>query len=203
MRAKICGLRHLDDALYAIEQGAWALGFNFYPQSPRYIESIAAASIVRQLPESIVKVGIVIGASAVEAVDLMNTVGLDFLQVYDDMEAPSALKKRMILALQASTEEELPSHEVLSQYAYVLLDAPKIADGVLGGSGRLSNWELASRLASKYQLLLAGGLTPTNVTAAIKAVHPYAVDVASGVQSIPGRVDHTLLHEFLRQDHHE
>ncbi len=203
MRAKICGLTHLDDARYAIDQGAWALGFNFYPSSPRYIEPTAAAVIIRQLPGHIVKVGIVMGVNAGEAADLMNIVGLDLIQIYDDIEAPPSLKKRMILALQASTQDELPSHEILSQYAYVLLDSPKLADGLLGGTGRLSNWELAAQLAEKYRLLLAGGLTPTNVAAAIKAVRPYAVDVASGVQCSPGRVDRSLLQDFLRQVNHE
>ena len=203
MRAKICGVTHLDDARLAIQQGAWALGFNFYPQSPRYIEPNAAADIIHALPASVVKVGILIGAQADDATDLMRAVGLDLLQVYEDMEAPLSLKKRMILALQASTHETLPSHDVLSQYAYLLLDAPKGADGVLGGSGRLSDWELAATLARQYPLLLAGGLTPLNVRKAIKAVHPFAVDVASGVQCVPGRVDPSLLQDFLRQVNHE
>lgn len=203
MRAKICGITHLDDARYALEQGAWALGFNFYAKSPRYIQPDAATEIIRQLPESILKVGIVMDVSAYEAAEWMNRVGLDLLQVYGDIKAPLPLKQRMILALHASTQQELPSHDVLEQYAYVLLDAPKLADGLLGGTGRLSDWKLAAQLAAQYRLILAGGLTSTNVAAAIKTVRPYAVDVASGVQSSPGRVDYSLLQAFLRQVNHE
>jgi phosphoribosylanthranilate isomerase len=199
MRAKICGITQLVDAQLAIEQGAWALGFNFYPHSPRFIEPGAAHDIIRQLPKDVLKVGIMIGATASELESMMANVGLDLIQVYEDWDVKSSLKQRMILSLQASSVTEIPPHEILNQYAYVLLDAPKHPDGLLGGSGRVSHWDIAAQLSTQYRLLLAGGLTPQNVRDAIKAVHPYAVDVASGVQRIPGRIDSKLLQDFLRQ----
>ena len=202
MRAKICGITNLDDACYAVQCGAWALGFNFYSKSPRWIEPNAAASIIRQLPSNVLKVGIVVDTNHVELETFMTDVGLDLIQVYQPMNVSLSLKQRMILCVHAAVEEDLPSHDVLSEYGYVLLDAPKLADGLLGGTGRLSHWTLAATLAQRYRLLLAGGLTPSNVQTAIQTVQPYAVDVASGVQCTPARVSHSLLFDFLRQVNH-
>ncbi len=198
MRAKICGITDVEDALYAIGQGTWALGFNFYSQSPRYIEPSAAKHLIRQLPTSVLKVGIVMDASPAELDDLMTNVGLDLVQVYaDEGDVPLALKKRMILALQASTVDELPPECTLNEYAYLLLDAPKRADGLMGGTGRVGNWTLASALARTYRLILAGGLTVENIQSAMRMVRPYAVDVASGVQRIPGRLDYQFVKDVL------
>ena len=199
MRAKICGLTQLADAELAVLHGAWALGFNFYPKSPRFIAPKAAKDIIRQLPASVLKVGIAIDIPSAELSELMTVTGVDLLQVYEEMDVPFSLKKRMILAIQASTEDELPAHDVLSEYGYLLLDSPKLADGLMGGTGRLSNWDFAAQLAKQYRLLLAGGLNPENIQAAMRTVRPYAVDVASGVQRSPGRVDPVLLNHFLRQ----
>lgn len=203
MRTKICGITDLDDARYAIEQGAWALGFNFHVKSPRFIEPYLAAAIIRELPAHIVKVGVVVDTTKFECLDLMTHVGLDLIQVYQDLDVSLSLKKRLILCLHAMTFDELPPHDVLCEYGHLLLDAPKLADGLLGGTGRLSNWDLASQMAKRYRLLLAGGLNPENVLAAVQTVHPYAVDVCGGVQSTPGRIDQQRLHDFLKEVHYE
>lgn len=203
MRAKICGVTQLSDAKAAIAHGAWALGFNFYLKSPRFIAPVAAKDIIQQLPASVLKVGVVIDHPGNDLEALMTSTGVDLLQVYEDQPVPDSLKQRMILALQIDNMNELPAAEILNQYGYLLLDAPKLQDGLMGGTGRLSNWECAAQLAKQYRLLLAGGLHPQNIQAAIKAVRPYAVDVASGVQSSPGKVDHKLLEQFLRQVTHE
>lgn len=202
MRAKICGITNLNDAQTAVQLGAWALGFNFYKPSPRYIEPNKARDIIEQLPSYILKIGIVIDTPDLELANFMETVGLDLIQVYADVDVIPALKKRMILSLQADNEQELLSHEKLSQYGYLLLDTPKSNDGLMGGTGRLCNWKLAAKLAQRYKLLLAGGLTPDNVQLAIETVKPYAVDVASGVQANPGKLDPSLLTQFLRQVNH-
>lgn len=203
MRAKICGITQLADAELAVLHGAWALGFNFYPKSPRFIDPKTAKDIIQQLPTSVLKVGIAIDVPSAELTELMATTGVDLLQVYEEMDVPLLLKKRMIFAMQASTIDELPTHDVLNEYGYLLLDSPKVADGLMGGTGRLSNWDLAAQLAKQYRLILAGGLNPENIRAAMRAVKPYAVDVASGVQRSPGRVDPVLLNHFLRQVNNE
>jgi phosphoribosylanthranilate isomerase len=201
MRCKICGITHLAEAKRAIQLGAWAVGFNFYPASPRYISPQAAYEIIQQVPQTVVTVGIVIGLDSAALPALMQEAGVDLLQVYHLVEGLDALKKRMILALPVSDQKFLPPREVLAQYGYLLLDAPLRADGLLGGTGRRANWELAAKLAKTYRLLLAGGLTVTTVAEAIRTVQPYAVDVATGVRNIPGKIDAHLLTNFLKQVH--
>ncbi len=203
MRCKICGITNLTDAKRAVYLGAWAVGFNFYPSSPRYISSQAAGEIIQQLPQTIVTVGIAIGLDHVQLSALIQTTGIDLVQVYTLVEGLESLKKRMILGLQVSDQESLPAPEVLAQYAYLLLDAPLRADGLLGGTGRHANWELAAQLAKTYRLILAGGLTVQSVAEAIRLVRPYAVDVATGVQKVPGKIDAHLLTHFFRQVNYE
>jgi phosphoribosylanthranilate isomerase len=198
MRCKICGITRLEDAELAIYLGAWAVGFNFYPASPRYISPQAAYEIIQQLPPTVLTVGIVIGLDSVALASLIQVAGVDLLQIYSRVEGLDSFKKRMILALQVSEQEFLPAPEVLAQYGYLLLDAPLRADGLLGGTGRLANWALASQLAKTYRLILAGGLTAQRVAEAIRVVQPYAVDVATGVQNIPGKIDADLLSHFFK-----
>ena len=112
----------------------------------------------------------------------------------------------MILALQATVgarhdSPELPSTTILNQYAYLLLDASRVGDE-RGGTGRLSDWSLAKKLALDYRLILAGGLNPDNIIAAIETVRPYAVDVASGLETSPGIKDPFLVKKFLEGCHH-
>lgn len=197
MRAKICGITNLNDAIVAIKRGAWALGFNFYEQSPRYIRPDIARHIIEQLPDSIIKIGIFIGCSDEGIERIVNAIGLDLAQIYKDkQDRGHRLKKRMILSLQLDSEEELPAPQVLASYEIILLDAS-------GGTGRLSNWVLAANLAKRYKLILAGGLTVDNIEAAIKTVKPYAVDVASGLESVPGVKDKKLIKKFLERCQHE
>lgn len=199
MRAKICGITQIEDALLAAAQGAWAVGFNFYPKSPRYIAPENAHKIIQRLPDSILKVGLVIDTPVSEYENLLDKVGLSLLQVYASVDVSNALKKRMIYCLHANQSSHLPEETVLNQFGYLLLDAPREHDGLLGGTGRLSNWDIARMLSPKYRLILAGGLTPLNVHHAIQQIKPYAVDVASGVQSEPGKLDRALLDDFLTE----
>jgi phosphoribosylanthranilate isomerase len=194
MKAKICGITHLEDALYAAHHGAWAIGFNFYQPSPRYVSWYTAYIISQQLPSSVITVGILIDCSP-ETMRHVLTF-LNFIQVY--RSEPWLDKKRTILALNAPSEDTLPNHSVLQAYAYVLLDAPKCQDGLLGGTGRLANWDMAKTLAKRYPLILAGGLNSTNVTDAIQQVKPFAVDVASGVETSPGIKSASAVQAFLK-----
>jgi phosphoribosylanthranilate isomerase len=196
MKAKICGITSLEDALFAANNGAWAIGLNFYKNSPRYVSLQKARHITSQLPQDIIKVGILIDYSQEEALDVLEF--LDLIQIYQ----PNSLfsdKKRIILALQDSSKDELPTSSILQEYGFVLLDAPKQQDGLRGGTGRLANWDLAKELAKSYKLILAGGLNPSNVEEAIRYVQPFAVDVASGIEQHPGQKDPMLIKEFLER----
>ncbi len=202
MRAKICGITTLDDAMLAAQQGAWAVGFNFYQQSPRYVQPAHAKEIIKKLPKSVMKIGIFIDYSSCEIFRHVDEVGLDLIQIYSPIHASQALQKRMILCLQAASQSELPEPEVLQSYGYLLLDAPRHSDGLLGGTGRQSNWILAQSLAKQHRLILAGGLTAENVAAAIQSVNPYAVDVASGIECRPGLKQADRMTQFLERCNH-
>ncbi len=199
MKAKICGITCLSDALFAAKSGAWAIGFNFYRKSPRYIEEETARFVMNHLPLQIIKVGIFVGESAKKIMSSLDDLGIDLAQVYEDVNVPEEYKKRMIYSLQITHEKEVPSSQVLEKYGYILLDAPKFHDGLMGGTGRCANWALAKKLAKKYQLILAGGLSPENISHAIDEVFPFAVDVASGIESVPGIKDRLLTKQFLEK----
>ena len=197
MKAKICGITNLEDALFAANNGAWAIGFNFYKQSPRYISFNKAKDIISQLPNNIIKIGILIDFTEKEALYAQKLC--DFLQVYQNYAPFLVNKGNLILVLRSMTRCELLKHEILQKYEYVILDSPASNDNLLGGTGRLANWELAKELAKDYKLILAGGLNINNINKAINDVNPFAVDVASGVESSPGIKDKMLVKNFLME----
>jgi phosphoribosylanthranilate isomerase len=141
------------------------------------------------------KVGVLIDYSQEEMLDALDF--LDLVQIYQHNPSLFLDKKRIILALQASSKDELPEARILQDYGFILLDAPKHQDGLLGGTGRLANWDLAKELTKNYKIILAGGLNNSNVAIAIKYVQPFAVDVASGVEERPDRKNPSALKEFL------
>lgn len=205
MKIKICGLTNLEDAEHCEQLGAWALGFNFYPKSPRCISKAAAKDIINALPKSILKVGIYINESYDTLSRYIDDLGLDMVQVYAPLnDAPSSFKDRVILSLQAATKNDLPPASILSAYRYILLDAPKIDnDDLLGGTGRRANWALAETMAREYPLILAGGINATNVRDAIQAANPYAIDLASGVEQTPGIKDKSQINRLFEECKHD
>ena len=201
MKVKICGITRLEDALCAADNGAYALGFNFHPASPRYITPKKAQMIIKELPPHIMTVGIFIQHSDHEICNTMDAIGLNFGQIYHDPDCPNDFKKRLILSLGLTKIEDLPSEKILQNYAYLLLDAPPI-NGSIGGTGHLSNWSIGKDLAKKYRLILAGGLNTENIEQAIQTVQPCLVDIASGIECSPGIKDHHRMTSFLRRAHH-
>lgn len=201
MKVKICGLMNHEDALFANIQGAWALGFNFYRHSPRCLTLEAANQIIAKLPSSILKVGVFVNATYEILVHYQQSLGLDLFQVHGPVNAPSTFKQNLILSLQANALDELSTDIDLQSYGYLLLDAPKQKDGLFGGTGRLSNLNLAKNLADNHRLILAGGLNAQNVKMAIETVRPYAVDVASGVECSLAKKDQGLIQHFLEVCH--
>lgn len=197
MNVKVCGLTNLADALVATEAGVWALGFNFYKPSPRYVSYEKAKTIMAALPGAVKKVGIFVNATYAEIAAVFTELKLDLAQVNHDIIAPPSFKQRLILSLHIHDLTLLPTKEVLGSYRYLLLDAPRGADNLWGGTGRLANWQLAKHLVSHYRLILSGGLTALNVQEAITTVKPFAVDVASGVEQSPGIKNTTAIKHFL------
>jgi phosphoribosylanthranilate isomerase len=207
VRVKICGITRLEDARLAVELGAHALGFNFYEKSPRCIAPADAWKIIRKLPALVATVGIFVDWDAVSVVALAKSLQLSAAQLHgDEFPAVTAACARHIPVIKAFravakfSAAQIRPHAAASSF---LLDAATsdtnsgTNSASFGGTGRLADWEVANRLATKYPIVLAGGLTPENVAEAILAVRPYAVDVASGVESSPGKKDRTKLRAFF------
>jgi phosphoribosylanthranilate isomerase len=190
-RVKICGITTWDDARLSIDLGASALGFNFYPHSPRAISPADAWSIVRRLPPFVEPVGVFVDWPPLVVDALARSLQLGSVQLHG-AESPGEVdelirKHRVIKAIPVK-----PGFRVASLARYRAADAILLdgfARGLHGGTGRTLDWKLA-RSASRYgRIILAGGLTPENIADAIRAAEPYAVDVASGVEARPGRKD--------------
>lgn len=199
MKVKICGITVLDDALCAVEAGADALGFVFWPQSPRCVEPDAVRLLGEMLPPFILKVGVFVDASGEEIKRTVGEAHLDAAQLHGD-ESPAvcaAIRKsiRVFKAFRMKDETVLARMNGYDVDAF-LLDA--YVEGRPGGTGRTFHWDLALRVKELGRpMILSGGLTPKNVAEAIRKVEPYAVDVSSGVESTPGKKDHEKIRSFL------
>lgn len=201
-RVKICGITNIEDALKAQFLGADELGFNFYENSPRYIAPDMAAEIIAGLSSEIAKVGVFVNASAESILEIVAIAGLDSIQIHGDEEPGfvrhlrSLTDKLIIKAMRAKQDLEVDDAVKFDANA-ILIDS--YFAGEYGGSGRTFDWEIAGAIAGLVeQVYLAGGLTPENVSEAIQTVNPYAVDVASGVESSPGKKDPARVEEFIR-----
>ncbi|KAF0231952.1 MAG: phosphoribosylanthranilate isomerase [bacterium] len=201
VKVKICGITNYDDAIAALDQGADAIGFNFYSKSSRYIAPADAREIVDKLPPFVNIVGVFVNEFNLAAVkSIAEMVKLSTIQLHgnESQEYCAQLTAwRIIKALRVS-ETFNPEHVKDFRVSAILLDA--YAADTYGGTGALFDWRLA--LAAKHyvpRIILAGGLKPDNVVAAIRTVKPYAVDVCSGVEESPGRKDRVLLQTFMQE----
>jgi phosphoribosylanthranilate isomerase len=187
VHVKICGVRTAEDARACVELGATSIGINLVPASPRCVGLETARAIARAAHEANAKV-VVVGVVADLAVEAMRAlvreVGLDCLQLHGDepVATLAALLPHAYKAMRIATAADV---ERARTYPgdHVLVDAK--VEGLLGGSGTTFDWALVKDLARERRLTLAGGLVPENVEHAVRAVHPYCVDVASGVEGDP------------------
>ncbi len=198
VRIKICGITNLEDAQLAAHLGAHALGFVFYPLSPRKVEPEVARAIIAQLPPLVLSVGVFVDEAAAVVRELAARVGLDWLQLHGQ-ESPDycrSLSRRVIKAFRIKDETSLT---LLAPYQGAaqafLLDTYR--SGRVGGTGETFNWQLACQAKKYGPIILAGGLTPENVAQAIKIAQPQAVDVVSGVEATPGKKDPEKLRTFF------
>ena len=180
---KICGITSLDDARQAIDAGADALGFNFFPRSPRYLTDAAATKIIEQLPATILKVGVY--------VDEFHEIGMDLAQIHGGPDPAGARFWRAFSAATPGLRETI----VDSRAEAVLIDTP--SGPQRGGTGRTFDWSLAAGLPGR--IVLAGGLGPDNVPEAIRTVRPWGVDACSRLEREPGKKDYAKVEEFIRQ----
>lgn len=197
VKVKICGITSLQDALTAVEAGADALGFVFYSASPRHISPEQAAEIIRKLPPFVQTVGLFVNEYLSTVNSTADLCGLDVVQLHGE-ETPGycgSIRRRVIKAFRI---KDITTLEALQQYqvAGYLLDA--WSPTAHGGTGQTFNWEIAAKAAQTGRnIILAGGLTPENVAESIRQVHPYGVDVSSGVESAPGRKDADQIKRFV------
>jgi phosphoribosylanthranilate isomerase len=191
---KICGITRPEDAEAAARFGASYIGFVLWPKSPRAATLDIVRQIVPALPEGVTAVGVFVDPTAQQINDAADA-GIRIAQVHGSAAADlSTVKIPVIRAVHLAADRAdgiVPDVED----ELILLDA---YDPVKhGGTGKTVDWKRAQAVAKTRRVILAGGLTPFNVRSAIEEVRPYAVDVASGVESSPGIKDHGLLRAFI------
>lgn len=196
VRVKICGITNAKDAEIAVEAGADALGFIFVAGTPRYIDPDAASAIVDDLPPFVSPVGVFADHPVAEIERVIDRCGFRTVQLHGS-EAPEYCRRltvSVIKTFRVRPGGPPPPFEAYRVHAF-LLDT--FVEGKLGGTGKTFPLEVASSAKAFGRVIIAGGLTPENVVQVIREVHPYAVDVSSGVESKPGRKDPQKLRDFI------
>jgi phosphoribosylanthranilate isomerase len=205
---KICGITNLEDARTAVEAGADALGFVFYPKSRRYLEPAAAQRIVEELPREIEKIGVFVNETPQSVVSRAQQLGLTGLQLHLDLSqiqleprrlaSLNGVKQYVALGIDSLLRSQVPV-QLGSGLDGIFLDSGTPLDP--GGTGKVFDWEqsrsLVERMKSMAKVVIAGGLTPANVRQAMGILEPWGVDVASGVEARPGKKDPEKVRAFI------
>lgn len=196
MMVKICGITNWYDAAEAVAAGASALGFNFYPKSPRYITPEAASGITNRLPSRVLRVGVFVNETAAQIESIGKLAALHVAQLHGD-EPPEDLNGHSMLVWKAfrMSPEWDSKQMVLYPAAAFLLDGP--ANGNYGGSGKTFSWSDARGLSAR-PVIIAGGLHGGNVAEAIQQARPWGVDACSRLEISPGRKDHQKVRAFVK-----
>jgi phosphoribosylanthranilate isomerase len=198
-RIKFCGITRAEDAELAVSLDAWAIGLNLWPGSKRHVDQATAEAIARGVRRKVEVAGVFVNQPLDEIAALADVVGLTMVQLHGD-EGPSfanEVARRTGAKVIKAQQVRLASDVVAVQAFHTdfhLLDT--FHEALRGGTGETFEWSMLSRRHSDVPLLLSGGLTPDNVAAAIEAVHPWGVDVASGIESAPGIKDHEKMKAF-------
>ncbi len=200
VKVKICGITNYEDALFAVESGADALGFIF-ADSPRRILPEAALDIIRRLPPFIKSVGVFVDEAPERITEIVSLCGIDLIQLHGK-EPPGICGQFMQRVIKAIAVRDNSVIEDLRPYQGrvrgLLLDT--YSENLAGGTGRTFNWDLAIKAKELgIPVILAGGLGPSNIVEAVSKVKPYAVDVNSGVEERPGKKSHVLITELFEK----
>jgi len=197
---KICGITRAQDADLAAGLGASALGFVFWPDSPRYVSAETAKAIAVNVPPNVLKVGVFADQPVDDVARIMDEVGLDVAQLHGH-ETPEYCRRlhRTIFKAIGMTDDGSTQIDDFDADVVLLVDAHDPAR--LGGTGKTVNWDSAREIAAARRTILAGGLNAANVKLAVRSVRPYGVDVSSGVESSPGVKDPNRLRTFFEALH--
>jgi phosphoribosylanthranilate isomerase len=210
-RVKICGITNLDDALWAVDAGADAIGLNFYPRSKRFVTPEVASQIVTDVGDQAAAVGVFVNETAESICQICNSTAIGIIQLHGD-QWPDSTKLMLGFGFDRVTIIRAIGFGPRGMSAVykgmldpgglaadaVLVDAS--VSGLYGGTGQTIEWNRVANYEDSIgnvPLILAGGLTPDNVADAIRIVRPHAVDVASGVESSPGKKDASKMREFV------
>ncbi len=201
VKIKICGITNVEDAKVAVAAGADALGFVMYRKSPRFVEPAVVKAIVAGLPPFVLPVGVFVNEEPDRVRTLMDECGLALAQLHGDETASYCqnLERPVMKAIRLKDRRTFLALAEFQGRANVrgfLIDA--FSNQAYGGTGQTVDWGLAQEVAQSMPVVLAGGLTPANVAEAITLVHPYGVDVSSGVELSPGKKDHEKVKDFIR-----
>jgi phosphoribosylanthranilate isomerase len=200
MRVKICGITNLDDAAEAVRLGAWAIGLIHYGESPRHVEAAEATAISAAFRRKCEVVGVFVNPELEEVAKAVENSALTMVQLNGE-EGPSFCAEvarrtgvKVIKAIHVSSAADIHAAEAF-RTDFHLFD--RRSGDLWGGTGESFDWGLLRERRSAVPAILAGGLRPENVAEAIATAHPYAVDVASGVEAEPGRKDHATMAAFF------
>ncbi len=196
-RVKVCGITNVDDALAACESGADAIGFVF-ADSVRRVTAAAAESITASLPPFVTTVGVFVDAAVEQVRAIAEACRLDLVQLHgrEDREYVRQLGVRYVKSFRVTGDPDLAAIEAFGCRTFLLDTYSPLSPG---GTGRTFDWSLAVKAKKLGRIILAGGLTVGNITRALSAVRPYAVDVSSGVERRPGRKDHRKIDQFIKE----
>lgn len=198
---KVCGITRIDEALHAAREGATALGFNFYPGSPRYVNFGLGAILGSVVPRHILKVGVFVDEEAERILETVRAASLDVVQLHGAETPHDCELLEPVRVWKAVRVGDGWNPQCLSDYSCEAFLLDTAAEGVYGGTGRSFSWEMARQAGRYGKIIIAGGLDGTNVGEAIREGAPWGVDASSRLERAPGIKDPAKVHEYLQAAH--
>lgn len=196
-QVKICGITTIDDAQVAVDAGADMVGLIFYPPSPRYVTPAQAQAITATLPPGMVAVGVFVNETVETMTRIGRESGVQVLQLHGE-ESSDICQQLPWPVIKTFRFTARVQPELMRHYAVQAFLIEGFRAEVYGGGGVKADWQRVAALPAYGHIILAGGLTADNVQEAIRVVHPYAVDVCSGVEAIPGKKDRGKVRAFIQ-----
>lgn len=200
-RVKICGITNRDDARVAAEAGADMIGLIFYPPSPRYVTSEQARTIIESLSPTFPVVGVFVNETLETMVRVARESGVQMVQLHGE-ESPEMCRELPWRVVKTFRFTAHMRPEMMADYAVEAFLIEGFHANFYGGVGSRADWQQVATLHAYGRIILAGGLTPDNVEEAVRVVQPYAVDVGSGVEAVPGKKDWQKVRTFISRAKH-